>query len=79
MQKYRLDIPNISCEHCSKAIEDALSAIDGVQAVSVDIPDKYADATFDEADVSLDKIEDVLKDIGYEVEKKTMMTPGVGV
>jgi len=79
MQKYRLDIPNISCEHCSKAIEDALSAIDGVQAISVDISDKYADATFDESDVSLDKIEDVLKDIGYAVEKKTMMTPGVGV
>lgn len=79
MQKFRLEIPNISCDHCRKTIESTLSDIDGVQAVSVDVPDKYADATFDEADVSLDKIEDILKGIGYEVEKKTMMTPGVGV
>lgn len=79
MQKVRLEIPNISCDHCRKTIEDSLSGIDGVYAVSVEVPDKYVDATFNESDVSLNKIEDILDDIGYKVAKKTMMTPGVGV
>ena len=79
MNKYRLTVPNISCAHCKKTIEDTLADIEGMQAVSVDIEDKYVDATFDESDVSLQKIEDILDGIGYTVEKKTTMTPGVGV
>lgn len=79
MQKVRLEIPNIICEDCRKTIEDSLSSIDGVYAISVDVPDKYVDATFNESDVSLEKIEDILADTGYKVKRKTMMTPGIGV
>ncbi len=79
MQKVRLAISNISCDNCKIRIEKALGEIDGIQAVNVDIPDAYADATFDSADVTLEKIETVLADIGYDVEGKTMMTPGQGV
>ena len=79
MQKIRLDIPNISCADCKKRIENALGDIDGIQAVNVDVPDAYADATFDPADVSLEKIETVLENIGYEIVNTTMMTPGQGV
>ena len=79
MQKVRLDIPNINCDDCKKRIENALGDIDGIQAVNVDVPDAYADATFDPADVTLEKIETILEDIGYAVDGKTLMTPGQGV
>jgi len=79
VQKVRLDIPNISCDDCKKRIEAALGDIDGIQAVNVDVPDGYADATFDPADVTIEKIETVLVGVGYEVIAKKMMTPGQGV
>ncbi len=79
MQKVRFDIPNISCDNCKERIETALGDIEGVQAVNVDVPNAYADATFDPTDVTLEKIETVLMDVGYEVDGKEMMTPGQGV
>jgi copper chaperone CopZ len=35
-----LSVPDISCEHCERAITNALRPINGVQSVSVDIPAK---------------------------------------
>ena len=79
MKKVRLNIPNISCDNCKKSIEKALGDIEGIQAVNVDVPNAYADATYDTADVTLEKIETILGGIGYDVVGKTMMTPGQGV
>lgn len=31
------DVPDISCAHCQAAIEEAVSAVPGVSAVSVDV------------------------------------------
>ena len=33
-----LNVPDISCEHCERAIKGALEPITGVQSVNVDIP-----------------------------------------
>ena len=61
--------PDISCEHCQHAIEGAVGKVEGVSSVKVDIPTKSIHLTYDPQKVSLAKIEEVLDDTGYTVEK----------
>jgi copper ion binding protein len=68
-QSTTLIAPDISCEHCQHAIEGAVGKVEGVSSVKVDIPTKSVHLTYDPQKVSLEKIEEVLDDTGYTVEK----------
>ena len=68
-QSTTLIAPDISCEHCQHAIEGAVGIVEGVSSVKVDIPTKSIHLTYDPQMVSLAKIEEVLDDTGYTVEK----------
>jgi copper chaperone len=69
MESTTLVAPDISCEHCQHAIEGAVSKMEGVRGVHVDIPTKSVHIDYDPQKVSLAKIEEVLDDVGYAVEK----------
>jgi copper chaperone len=62
-----LMVPDISCEHCEHAITQALTPLDGVDAVKVDIPAKTVTVTHDASQVSIDQIKDVLSEEDYPV------------
>jgi copper chaperone len=68
-QSTTLVAPDISCEHCQHAIEGAVGKVEGVSSVKVDIPTKSIHLTYNPQKVSLEKIEEVLDDTGYTVEK----------
>jgi len=63
-----LDIPEISCEHCSQAITKALQPQEGVQQIRVDIPTQKVHLEFDEAKITLDRVKEILADEEYPVE-----------
>jgi copper chaperone len=63
-----LNVPDISCEHCERTITGALTQIDGVRAVNVDIAGKQVYVDFDETHVSVDQMKDVLQEEDYPVE-----------
>jgi len=63
-----LNVPDISCEHCEHTITNALTPVDGVRSVSVDIPAKQVRVDYDEAHVSVDRMKEVLKEEDYPVE-----------
>ena len=63
-----LNIPDISCEHCERAITNALTPVDGVRTVHVDIPARQVHVDYDEARVSVDQMKDVLQEEEYPVE-----------
>lgn len=65
MQSLKLDITGMSCGHCVKAVEKALSALDGVKAESVVIGS--ATVSFDPALISAQKVADAVTDAGYTV------------
>lgn len=67
MEKTTLNVPDISCEHCEHAITQALTPIDGVQLVQVDIPTKLVTVTYDANKVSVDSLKDVLAEEDYPV------------
>lgn len=69
MEKTTLVAPDISCEHCQRAIEEALGELVGVNTVNVDIPTKSVHIDYDPQKVTLPKIEEVLEDTGYAVAK----------
>jgi len=69
MESTTLIAPDISCEHCQHAIEGAVGKMSGVSSVNVDIPTKAIHINYDPQKVSLEKIEEVLDDVGYTVTK----------
>jgi copper chaperone len=69
MGKTTLVAPDISCEHCQHAIEEALGELVGVNTVIVDISTKSVHIDYDPQKVTLPKIEEVLDETGYTVAK----------
>jgi copper chaperone len=63
-----LNVPDISCEHCERTIKTALSPVPGIRSVDVDIPGKQVRVDYDESQVSLDQMKDVLQEEEYPVE-----------
>jgi copper chaperone len=62
-----LSVPDISCEHCERAIKGALEPITGVSLVRVDIPAKRVTVEYDESKVGIDKIKQAVEDEEYPV------------
>ena len=54
-------VPDISCDHCRRAIENHVSPLDGVETVSVDIDAKTVTVTGGDAGA----IEAAIVDAGY--------------
>ena len=69
MENTTLVAPDISCEHCQRAIEGAVGKLGGVNTVKVDIATKTVSVNYDPRQVTMSKIEEVLDDIGYTVAK----------
>ncbi len=63
-----LHVPDISCEHCERTITNALTPVDGVRIVQVDIPTRQVRVEYDEAQVSVEQMKDVLQEEDYPVE-----------
>ena len=71
MAKIILDVPDISCEHCQRAIEGALRKEAGVASVRVDVPTKKVYLDYDPARLTLDQVSAVLDDEGYAIAART--------
>ena len=63
-----LTVPDISCEHCERTITNALTPVDGIRSVRVDIPEKKVQVEYDEARVSVERMKEVLQEEEYPVE-----------
>jgi copper chaperone len=68
MSKATLSVPDISCEHCERAISKALGSQPGVRSVRVDVPAKQVLLEYDERQLSLDQVRAILEEEDYPVE-----------
>lgn len=68
MSNITLNVPDISCEHCERAITNALTPVEGVRSVSVDVPGKQVRVEYDEAQVNLETMKGILQEEDYPVE-----------
>lgn len=62
-----LHIEGMMCQHCVNHVTEALSKMDGVTNVHVDLAGKKADIT-ESRDISRDEFANVIKDAGYELK-----------
>ena len=69
-QEIVLSVPDVSCEHCVRAIYGALGGLHGVEAVNTDIPSKTVRLRYDAEQLPMAKIEEVLDDAGYPVARE---------
>jgi len=67
MTELTLSVPDISCGHCKMSIEGAVSTLDGINQVEVNIDDRTVDVVFDHAAVDLRAIVDAIEAQGYAV------------
>lgn len=59
--------PDISCEHCKRAIESAVSALAGVEAVTVEVADKTVAVTLAAGGASPSQVRAAIEAAGYPV------------
>ena len=62
-----LTVPDISCEHCERAIKNALTPLDGVKGVEVNIPEHLVRVDFDDTRATVEQFQVVLQEEDYPV------------
>ena len=67
MATANLNVPDISCEHCERTVRSALTPLDGVREVRVDIPGKRVRVTYDESLVTVEELKQALLREDYPV------------
>lgn len=58
-------VPGMSCGHCESAVKGAVSKVDGVDAVDVDLETK--DVTVTGTDLSDEALRAAIDDAGYDI------------
>jgi copper chaperone len=64
-----LSVPDVSCEHCIRAVDSALSPLPGVESVQTDLDSKTVRLRYDPTQTPMTTIEAALDDAGYTVAK----------
>jgi copper chaperone len=69
VQDIVLSVPDISCDHCVKAINSSLTALNGVENIRIDIETKTVRLRYHPNQVTLHRIEKTLDESGYTVAR----------
>lgn len=64
-------MPDSSWEHCERTITGALTLLQGVESVRVDIPRKQVQVEYDDSRVSVERFKQVLDEEADTVESVT--------
>jgi copper chaperone len=68
MDKITLNVSGMSCEHCVKAVNNAIAAMPGVKDITVSLKEGKASFSHDPAKSSLDAIKAAITEEGFEVK-----------
>lgn len=67
MQTITLDVQGMTCGHCKMAVNGALTELDGVSKVDVNLETGKVTVEYDDSKVNLDQMKEAVEDQGYEV------------
>jgi len=67
MEKKVLNVKGMSCEHCVKAVTNALAGINGVADIAVSLKENTASFSHDPALAPLETIKAAITEEGFEV------------
>ncbi|AKB79481.1 Lead, cadmium, zinc and mercury transporting ATPase [Methanosarcina horonobensis HB-1 = JCM 15518] len=66
----------MTCGHCQKRVADAISSLDGVKSVDVNLEAESATVNFDPDKLSLEDIKEAVRKAGYSTEREEATTEG---
>jgi copper chaperone len=69
MEKTVLKVDGMSCEHCVRAVTNAVSGISGTQDVSVDLKSGTVSFSFDSGKAALDAVAAAIIEEGFTVRR----------
>lgn len=61
-----INIDGMTCGGCVKSVDSALTQLDGVQSVEVDLEGNKAAVTYDSSAVAVDAIVEAIEDAGFD-------------
>lgn len=67
IEKEKITVEGMTCNHCKAAVEKAVRALPGVMAAEVDLAAKTLKVDFDATKSSLDDIKRAVDEAGYKV------------
>jgi copper chaperone len=67
METAVIKIEGMHCQHCVASVRDALSELEGVDTVTVDLEGGSATVTYDAASVQLAALQTAIEDQGFDV------------
>jgi copper chaperone len=62
-----IHVDGMSCEHCVKAVTTAVTALEGVSSVAVDLGAKTVTVEHDPNLTSVDSIQAAIEEQGYDI------------
>ncbi|WP_407270693.1 copper chaperone CopZ [Radiobacillus sp. PE A8.2] len=63
----QLDVKGMTCGHCKMSVNGALTDLDGVSNVEVNLETGKVEVTYDENKVDTEKLKEAVEDQGYDV------------
>ena len=67
MAQATFSTPSVSCMSCMAKIEGAVTSLDGVEDVDVDLVDHVVNVTFDDSRVDSQRLAQAITEAGYEI------------
>jgi copper chaperone len=67
MENVTLKVEGMSCDHCVKAVEGSVGALEGIDFVKVDLKSGTVNVKFIPDLITLDKIKETIDDQGYDI------------
>ncbi len=59
-------VEGMTCDGCVRSVTRAVSALPGVESVTVDLAGRRASVRYDGARVSLDRVREAIRDAGFD-------------
>lgn len=67
MQTITLNVQGMSCGHCVKAVEGSIGQLEGVTEVKVTLDAGQVEVSFNDVQLSLEKIKETIEEQGFDV------------
>lgn len=65
-QKAQLNVKGMTCSGCARTITKGVKKLPGIEQLTVRLEDKLVEVEFDSSKISLQKIEDEIRKMGYK-------------
>ena len=69
-QTVTIPVFGMSCEHCVRAVKEALSTLSGVKNVEVSLEERSAKVIYDDEHARVSEMETAILEEGYQIKEE---------